>query len=123
MKYLKSINEASRSDYYSRVYTHPNSNEERHKILTNRLGVDDIDKISKSCGIKFKKHGVLNYITSEHFPINRNISIDYIEIYPLEDEWYVVIVEYYKNPKMFKCDQLDGLKIFMDDLRKYGVLY
>ena len=122
MKYLKSFNlleklDYDRSEYYTRTNIHPNSTEESRSKIKD-VTPEEIAKLEKVCGFKLKKSpiGTGKVLESDKYPIYRNIGIDHISIYVMEDEWYIVVVDYYEVTTKFKCDQLEGLKVLINDI-------
>jgi hypothetical protein len=106
MKYLKSFNlleklDYDRSEYYTRTtctfcynYIHPNSTEESRSKIKD-VTPEEITKLEKVCGFKLKKDSdISKRLRSDKYPIPKNIGIDYIYIYEIEDEWYIVVVDY-----------------------------
>lgn len=43
-----------------------------------------------------------------------------ISIIKTKDEWYYVIIDKYKDALFYKCDQLDGLLLFIYDFFNKG---
>jgi len=126
MKYLKSFNlleklDYDRSEYYTRTNIHPNSTEESRSKIKD-VTPEEITKLEKVCGFKLKKDSdISKRLRSDKYPIPKNIGIDYIYIYEIEDEWYIVVVDYYEVRTKFKCDQLEGLKVLINDINTLQV--
>ena len=112
-----------RSEYYTRTHTHPNSEETRSKV--RNVTQQEINKLVEICGFKLERHhiGANKALISDRYPIKFNIGINYIKIWVMEDEWFIVDIDHYKYPAMFKCDQLEGVKLLIDDIRiSYSIL-
>ena len=117
MKYLKMFESSA---FYTRV----TSNDWAHLVNGTDVLIDmnpyEYDKLESSlysiCREKKYTYSLSKYYTSNNgIYIRANISNKLsMNIYKLEDEWYYVYLYYIHD--FYKCDQLEGLLKFLEDI-------
>lgn len=130
MKYLNKFNE-SNNEFFEEI-----KREEFYELSSKSIRFTNSEKesITNCVPVTFLKNGILSTNPNgEYFGIKephiksffRNILTyfnSYIEIsmsgFKLPDEWFVVKLTLDNNFTYYKCDQLDGLIVFLNSIKE-----
>lgn len=127
MKYLRSYNEGfNKEDYYIKL---PNSREYMIQLskhtLFDKMDLSFLESISEElgCDLQVSQVGQERRMLARFFYKDKKTSANYclMIVTKLRDDYYLINIPgsdsfiYLPDNEQYKCDQLDGLEVFIDD--------